>query len=88
VRALDEVGVPVITPVAVFIESPAGSEDEIEKVIGDVPPLAVTGVKAVAAIVAVSVSEAIASVVVRAAETVSEKVFVALPAAASVTVTV
>jgi hypothetical protein len=88
VPALDEVGVPVITPVAVFIESPAGNEGEIKKAIGDVPPLAVTGVKAVAAIVAVSVSEAIAIVVVRAPETVSEKVFVALPAAESVTVTV
>ena len=87
-RALDDAGVPVIAPVAVFIERPVGSEGEIEKAIGDVPPLAVTGVKAVAAIVAVNVSEAITRVVVRAAETFSEKEFVALPAAASVTVTV
>ena len=87
-RALDEAGVPVITPVVVFIESPAGNEGEIDKVIGDVPPLAVTGVNDVATALAVNVSDAIANVVVRAAETVSEKVLVALPAAESVTVTV
>ena len=71
-----------------FITRPDGSDGEIDKVIGDVPPLAVTGVNDVAAIVAVSVSDAIANVVVSAAETVSENELVALPAAASVTVTV
>ena len=78
----------MIAPVEVLIESPLGSDGEIDKVIGDVPPLAVTGVEEAAAIVAVKVSEAITSVVVRAAETVSEKVLTALPPAESVTVTV
>ena len=86
--AADDAGVPVIAPVAVFIESPAGSEGEIEKVIGDVPPLAVTGVNEVAASDAVRVSDARASVVERAAETVNENVFVAVTEAESVTVTV
>jgi hypothetical protein len=44
VRALDDAGVPVIAPVAVFIERPVGSNGDIENVTGDVPPLAVTGV--------------------------------------------
>ena len=77
-----------MAPVEVFIESPDGRDGEIDKVTGEVPPLAVTGVEEAAEVVAVKVSEAIKSVVVRAAETVSEKVFVALPDAASVTVTV
>jgi hypothetical protein len=53
-----------------------------------VPPEAATGVNGVAADAAVSVSDAIARVVESAEETVSEKVLVALPPAASVTVTV
>jgi hypothetical protein len=53
-----------------------------------VPPDDVTGVNDVAAIAAVRVSAAIARVVESAAETVSEKVLVALPEAASETVTV
>ena len=71
-----------------LIERPAGSEGEIAKVIGDVPPLAVTGINDVAATAAVRVSDARARVVERAAETVSEKVFVAVTEAESVTVTV
>jgi hypothetical protein len=72
----------------VLIVRPVGSDGEIEKVTGEVPPLAVTGVDEEEATVAVNVSDAITSVVVSAAETVSEKVAVALPAAESVTVTV
>jgi hypothetical protein len=87
VPALDEAGVPVIAPVEVFIVRPVGSDGEIDKVTGDVPPLAVTGVEEAAAIVEVNVSDAITSVVVRLAETVSEKVLTALPPAESVTVT-
>jgi exonuclease I len=84
----DETGVPVIAPVAELIDKPEGSDGETEKVIGDVPPLAVTGVSDVATALAVSVSAAIAKVVESAAETVREKVFVAVTDAESVTVTV
>jgi hypothetical protein len=84
----DEVGVPVMAPVEVLIVRPVGSVGEIDKVIGDVPPLAVTGVNEVATALAVSVSDAIAKVVESAADTVREKVFVAVTEAESVTVTV
>ena len=84
----DEAGVPVMAPVEVFIDSPDGRDGEIAKVIGDVPPLAVTGINEVAAALAVRVSDVIANVVDRAAEIVSEKVFVAVTDAESVTVTV
>ena len=53
-----------------------------------VPPEAVTGVNEVAADAAVRVSDGITRVVESAEETVSEKVLVALPPAASVPVTV
>lgn len=86
--AEDAAGVPVMAPVEVFIDSPDGRDGDIARLIGDVPPLVVTGVNGVAAAIAVSVSEAMARVVVRATETVREKVLVALPDAASVTVTV
>lgn len=86
--AEDAAGVPVMAPVEVFIDSPDGRDGDIARLIGDVPPLVVTGVNGVAAALAVSVSEAMARVVVRATETVREKVLVALPDAASVTVTV
>ena len=86
--ALDEAGVPVIAPVEVLIVRPVGSDGEIEKVTGEVPPLAVTGVEEAAAIVAVNVSDAITSVVVSTAETISENVLVVLPPTESVTVTV
>jgi hypothetical protein len=78
----------VIAPVEVLIESPLGSDGEIAYVIGDVPPLAVTGVELGATAPAVKVSAAIASVVERTDATVSENVFVAVADAASVTVTV
>ena len=55
-RALDEVGVPVIAPVDVLMVRPVGSDGEIEKVTGDVPPDDVTGVKLVATTLAVKVS--------------------------------
>jgi hypothetical protein len=80
VEDAEDAGVPVIAPVDVLIESPAGSDGEIEKVIGDVPPLVATA--------AVRVSDARTRVVERAAETVNEKVFVAVTEAESVTVTV
>ena len=84
----DEVaGVPVIAPVGVFIDSPDGRDGEIARVIGDVPPLAVTGINVFAAALAVSVSDAITNVVESAADTVRENVFVAVTDAESVTVT-
>ena len=69
-------------------ESPDGREGAIAKVIGDVPPDAVTGVKDVAAVVAVRVLVAMASVVDKTDATSSEKVFVAVADDASVIVTV
>jgi hypothetical protein len=74
--------------VEVFIDSPDGRDGEIARVIGDVPPLAVTGVNDVATALAVSVSDAITNVVESAADTVRENVFVAVTDAESVTVTV
>jgi hypothetical protein len=74
--------------VEALIESPVGRDGEIARVIGDVPPLAVTGVNDVAAALAVSVSDAITNVVESAADTVRENVFVAVTDAGSVTVTV
>jgi hypothetical protein len=88
VPALDAAGVPVIAPVDVFIAKPVGRVGEIPRVMGEVPPLAVTGVKLVATALAVKVSEAIARVVVRAAETVSMKVLELVAPLASVAVTV
>jgi hypothetical protein len=81
------VGVPVIAPVDELIESPDGSDGEIENVIGDVPPLEVTGIK-LAADAAVRVSDAMASVVVRAVEMVSAIVLALVAPLASVAVTV
>ena len=78
----------MIAPVAVFIESPDGRDGEIARVIGDVPPLAVTGINDVAATAAVKVSLEIASVVDRADETVSAKVLELVAPLASVAVTV
>jgi hypothetical protein len=72
----------------VLIARPDGSDGEIVNVIGEVPPDAVTGVKLVATALAVMVCDAITKLVEREAETVIEKVLVALPAAESVTVTV
>lgn len=77
----------MIAPVDELIESPDGSDGEIENVIGDVPPLEVTGIK-LAADAAVRVSEAMASVVVRAVEMVSAKVLALVAPLVSVAVTV
>ena len=85
--AADDAGVPVIAPVDELIESPDGSEGEIEKEIGDVPPLEVTGMK-LAADAAVRVSDAMARVVVRAVEIASTKVLVLVAPLESVAVTV
>lgn len=78
----------MIAPVEVLIAKPVGSDGEIDKVIGEVPPDDVTGVELVATIPAVKVSEATAKVVVRAAETASVKVFELVAPFASVAVTV
>ncbi len=78
----------MIAPVEVLSVSPDGRDGEIEKVIGDVPPAAVTGVKDVAAVVAVKVLVAIASVVESAGDMASENVLVAVADDASVTVVV
>jgi hypothetical protein len=77
----------VIAPVDELIERPEGSDGEIENVIGDVPPLEVTEIK-LAADAAVRVSDAMASVVVRAVEMVSAKVLALVAPLASVAVTV
>ena len=78
----------MIAPVEMLIAKPVGSDGEIDKVIGEVPPDDVTGVELVATIPAVKVSEATAKVVVRAAETASVKVFELVAPFASVAVTV
>ena len=78
----------MIAPVEVLIAKPVGSDGEIDKVIGEVPPDDVTGVELVATMPAVKVSEATAKVVVRAAETASVKVFELVAPFASVAVTV
>ena len=78
----------MIAPVEVLIAKPVGSDGEIDKVTGVVPPDDVTGVELVATIPAVKVSEATAKVVVRAAETASAKVFELVAPLASVAVTV
>ena len=68
--------------------SPAGREGEMEKAIGALPPDAVTGVKEVAAVVAVKVFVAMASVVVSAGEITSANVLELVALLASVAVTV
>jgi hypothetical protein len=78
----------VIAPVDELIERPLGRLGETVNVTGDVPPVDVTGVELVASMPAVSVSDAIASVVVRAAETASAKVFELVAPLTSVAVTV
>jgi hypothetical protein len=87
-EAAEAAGVPVIAPVDVLSASPAGRDGEMEKTIGAVPPAAVTGVKDVAAVVAVSVLVAMARVVESAGDIASENVLVAVADDASVTVTV
>jgi hypothetical protein len=77
-----------MAPVEVLKDRPADKDGEIAKVIGDVPPAAVTGVKDVAAVVAVKVLVAMARVVERTEAISSENVFVAVAEPASVIVTV
>jgi hypothetical protein len=78
----------VIAPVEVLIESPVGRDGEIARLIGDVPPLAVTGINDIAATDAVRVLLEIARVVESAAEMVSVKVLELVAPLASVAVTV
>ena len=78
----------MIAPVEELMVRPVGSDGEIARVIGEVPPDGVTGVKLVATALAVKVSEAIASVVEGAVETVSVKVLELVAPLASVAVTV
>ena len=77
----------MIAPVEELMVRPVGSDGEIARVIGEVPPDGVTGVKLVATALAVKVSEAIASVVERAVETVSVKVLELVAPLASFAVT-
>jgi hypothetical protein len=88
VEAADAAGVPVIAPVDVLSESPDGRAGEIAKVIGDVPPDAVTGVNDVADVPALIVWVAIARVVVSADETVSANVLALVALLESVAVIV
>ena len=85
--AADDAGVPVIAPVDALNVRPDGSDGESETVIGDVPPLEVTGMK-LATDDAVRVSDAMARVVDRADEIASVKVFPLVAPLESVAVTV
>jgi hypothetical protein len=75
-----------MAPVDALIANPDGRDGEMAKAIGDVPPLAVNGVK-LAADAAVSVSAATASVVESAVEIVKAKVLELVAPLASVAVT-
>ena len=77
----------MIAPVDALIAKPDGRDGEIAKLIGDVPPLAVTGVK-LAADAAVSVSAATASVVESGPLITSANVFELVAPLESVAVTV
>ena len=76
----------MIAPVETLIAKPDGRDGAMEKVIGEVPPLAVTGVK-LAADAAVRVSDATSSVVESAVEMVKAKVLELVAPLASVAVT-
>ena len=78
----------MIAPVDVLKLKPAERDGEIAKVIGAVPPDAVTGVNDVAAVVAVSVLVAMARVVESAAEITRANVLALLAPLSSVAVTV
>ena len=78
----------MMAPVDALIANPDGRDGEIARVIGDVPPLAVTGINDVAATAAVKVWLEIASVVDSADETVSAKVLELVAPLASLAVTV
>jgi hypothetical protein len=88
VTLAEDAGVPVMAPVEVFIESPLGSDGEIDKLTDGLPPDDVTGVNDVAVIAAVRVSAAIARVVESAVETEKANVFALVAPFASVAVTV
>ena len=77
-----------MAPVDALIANPDGRDGEIVRVIGEVPPLTVTGINDVAATAAVKVWLEIASVVDSADETVSAKVLELVAPLASVAVTV
>ena len=77
-----------MAPVDALIAKPDGRDGEIARVIGDVPPLTVTGINEVAAVLAVKVWLEIASVVDSAVETVKANVFALVAPLASVAVTV
>jgi hypothetical protein len=77
-----------MAPVEVFKAKPDGRDGEIARVIGDVPPLTVTGINDVAAVLAVKVWLEIASAVDSAVETVKANVFALVAPLASVAVTV
>jgi hypothetical protein len=76
-----------MAPVEVFIAKPDGRDGEIARLIGDVPPLAVTGINDVAATDAVRVLLEITSVVESAVEIVSAKVLELVAPLISVAVT-
>jgi hypothetical protein len=87
VEAADAAGVPVMAPVAEFIDKPAGRDGEIVRVIGVVPPLAVTGINEVAGTAAVRVSDAMTNVVESAVDTVRKNIFELVAPFTSVAVT-
>jgi hypothetical protein len=82
------VGVPLIWPVVVLKFIPAGSDGLTPKVYGVVPPLAVTGVNGVYAVLTVNAFVGTAWVVVSGPLTVRLNVLLEVAVAASVTVTV
>jgi hypothetical protein len=88
VELAEDVGVPVMAPVDALIAIPDGRDGEIARVIGDAPPLTVTGINDVTATDAVRVLLEIAKVVESAAETVSANVLALVAPLASVAVTV
>ena len=88
VAAADAAGVPEIAPVEALMESPKGSVGEIVKVIEDVPPAVMTGVKADVARVAVKFFVATATDADKDIETLRLKVLVAVSETESVTLTV
>ena len=77
-----------MAPVDALIAIPDGRDGEIARVIGDAPPLTVTGINDVTATDAVRVLLEIAKVVESAAETVSANVLALVAPLASVAVTV
>ena len=77
-----------MAPVEVLIDKPEGSAGEIEYANGEVPPVAVTGVKEVATAFAVRVSVAMTRVVDNPVEITKANVFALTAPLTSVAVTV